>query len=251
MKVVIIEDERPAVDNIIACLKNIEEPVKVVQILTSVNNSIKWFNENNSPDLIFMDIQLSDGVSFNIFKNCQIDCPVIFITAYDKYLIEAFEYNSIDYLLKPIDKIKFENSIKKYNQLQSHFINNQASLLEYLNQQHKKKTRIVVRKGVEFITVRVEDISYFFSEHKIVFLVDKDKRKYMVEKKNLTEMEEELDSKMFFRANRKYIINANYISNFKTIESSKILVELTIPLNEPIIVSQENAPVFKKWISEI
>ena len=251
MRVVIVEDEKPAVDNIVACLKNIDEPVKVIQTLSSVTNSIKWFNENSSPDLIFMDIQLSDGLSFNIFKSCKINCPVIFITAYDKYLIEAFEYNSIDYLLKPIDKIKFENSIKKYNQLQSHFVNNQASLLEYLDQHQKKKTRIVVRKGVEFITVRVEDIAYFFSEHKIVFLVDKDRKKYMVEKKNLTEMEEELDNKMFFRANRKYIINANYISNFKTIESSKILVELTVTINEPLIVSQENAPVFKKWISEI
>ena len=251
MRVVLIEDERPAVDNIFSCLKSIDIPVKVIQVLTSVNSSIKWFNENSSPDLIFMDIQLSDGLSFNVLKNCKIDCPVIFITAYDKYLIEAFDYNSIDYLLKPIDKIRLENGIKKYNQLQSHFVNNQASLLEYLDQQQKKKTRIVVRKGVEFITVRVEDIALFFSEHKIVFLVDKDRKKYMVEKKNLTEMEQALDSKMFFRANRKYIINANYIANFKTIESSKLLVELTIPLNEPLIVSQENAPVFKKWISEI
>lgn len=250
MRVVIIEDERPAVDNIIACLKNVDMPVKVIQTLSSVNSSIKWFSENTSPDLIFMDIQLSDGLSFNIFKSCKIDCPVIFITAYDKYLIEAFEYNSIDYLLKPIDKMKFENSLKKYNQLQSHFVNNHASLLEYLDQ-HKKKTRIVVRKGVEFITVRVEDIALFFSEHKIVFLVDKDRKKYIVEKKNLTEMEEELDSKLFFRANRKYIINANYIANFKSIESSKLLVELTVPLSEQLIVSQENAPVFKKWISEI
>jgi two-component system LytT family response regulator len=250
MRVVIIEDERPAVDNIIACLKNVDMPVKVVQTLSSVNNSIRWFNENSSPDLIFMDIQLSDGLSFNIFKSCKIDCPVIFITAYDKYLIDAFEYNSIDYLLKPIDKIKFENSLKKYNQLQSHFVSNHASLIEYLDQ-HKKKSRIVVRKGVEFVTVRVEDIALFFSEHKIVFLVDKERRKYMVEKKNLTEMEEELDRKLFFRANRKYIINANYIANFKSIESSKLLVELTVPLNEQLIVSQENAPVFKKWISEI
>jgi two-component system LytT family response regulator len=251
MRIVIVEDEKPAVDNIIACLKNIDEPVKILQILSSVSNAVKWFNENSTPDLIFMDIQLSDGLSFNIFKSSKIDCPVIFITAYDKYLVDAFEYNSIDYLLKPIDKAKFENSIKKYNQLQSHFVNNHASLLEYLDQQQKKKTRIVVRKGVEFITVKVEDIAYFFSEHKIVFLVDKDRKKYMVEKKNLTEMEEELDTKMFFRANRKYIINANYILNIKTIESSKLLVELTIPLNESIVVSQENAPIFKKWINEI
>ncbi|MEO6455234.1 MAG: LytTR family DNA-binding domain-containing protein [Ginsengibacter sp.] len=251
MKAVIIEDEKPAVDNIIHCLNISKVPVTVIQTLSSVNASVKWFNQNPAPDLIFMDIQLSDGLSFNIFKSCNIECPVIFITAYDKYLIEAFEYNSIDYLLKPIDQIKFNNSIKKYNKLKTHFVNNHASLLEYINRQNNKKTRIVVRKGVEFIAVRVEDIMYFFSEYKIVFLVDKEKKKYMVEKKSLAEMQDELDPALFFRVNRKFIVNANYISNFKTIENSKILVTLTLPLNEPLIVSQENAPVFKKWISEL
>ncbi|MEO6329729.1 MAG: LytTR family DNA-binding domain-containing protein [Ginsengibacter sp.] len=251
MKVVIIEDEKPAVDNIIHCLNNTNTTVTIVQTLSSVAASVKWFSENASPDLVFMDIQLSDGLSFNIFKNCSVECPVIFITAYEKYLIEAFEYNSIDYLLKPIDQLKFNNSIKKYNQLKTHFVNNHASLLEYLNNQNNKKTRIVVRKGVEFITIRVEEIVYFFSEHKIVFLVDKERKKYMVEKKSLAEMQEELDQKLFFRANRKFIVNANYISNFKTIENSKILITLTVPLNEQLVVSQENAPVFKKWISEL
>lgn len=251
MKIVIIEDEKPAVDNIIHCLHNANVAVKVLQSLGSVNASIKWFNENSAPDLIFMDIQLSDGLSFNIFKSCAIDCPVIFITAYDKYLIEAFEYNSIDYLLKPVDQLKFNNSIKKYNQLQAHFVHTHASLLDYLNQQNSKKTRLVVRKGIEFVTIRIEDIVYFFSEHKIVFLVDKDRKKYIVDKKSLAEMQEELDAKLFFRLNRKYIVNADYISNFKTIESSKLSVTLTMAVNEQLIVSQENAPVFKKWIGEL
>jgi DNA-binding LytR/AlgR family response regulator len=184
MKAVIIEDEKTAVDNILHCLNNLGDTVKVIEILSSVNASVKWFNENESPDLIFMDIQLSDGLSFNIFKSCNIQCPVIFITAFDKYLIEAFKYNSIDYLVKPIDRTKFENSIKKYNQLQNHFVN-QTSLLAYLGNKNKKKTRIVVRKGAEFITLRVEDIVYFFTEHKIVFVMDKERRKYMVEKKSL------------------------------------------------------------------
>ena len=251
MKVIIIEDEKPAVDNIIHCLHNSNVPVKVIQTVSSVHAAVTWLKENAAPDLIFMDIQLSDGLSFNIFKECNIACPVIFITAYDKYLVEAFEYNSIDYLLKPLDQVKFNNSLKKYNQLQSHFVNNHASLLDYLSRLNNKKTRIVVRKGVEYVTIRVEDIMYFFSEHKIVFLVDKDRKKYMVEKKSLAEMQEELDPAMFFRANRKFIVNANYISNFKSVENSKILLTLTVPLHEQIIISQENAPVFKKWISEL
>jgi len=250
MRVAIVEDERPAADNLVHCLKDIDEPIKVVEILTSIETATRWLHENQMPDLMLMDIQLSDGLSFNIFKNVAINCPVIFITAYDKYLTEAFEYNGIDYLLKPIDQTRLENTIKKYKNLQKHFLNNHTSLLEYLSQHNKKRTRIVVRKGIEFLTIRVEDIAYFFTEHKIVFLVDKDKKKYMVDKKNLTEMMDELEDQTFFRANRKYIVNADYIASFKTVDNSKILVELSVPVNEEIIVSQENAPVFKTWINE-
>jgi two-component system LytT family response regulator len=175
---------------------------------------------------------------------------VIFTTAYDKYLTQAFEYNSIDYLLKPINPDKLRNAIKKYKNLQSHFVNNHSSLLEFLNNQDKKKSRILVKKGTEYQTVRVEDIAYFFTEHKLVFLVDKENRKYLAEKNNLGELEEELDKNLFYRANRKFIINANYVRRFKPLERSKISVELVLVVNEEIIISQENAASFKKWMGE-
>jgi DNA-binding LytR/AlgR family response regulator len=197
-----------------------------------------------------MDIQLSDGLSFNIFKACDVTCPVIFTTAYDKYLTQAFEYSSIDYLLKPISQDKLKNAIKKYKVLQSHFVNSQASLPDYLNHHDRKRSRILVRKGVEFQAVRIEDAGYFFTEHKLIFLVDKENRKYMAEKSNLSELEDELDRTVFYRANRKYIINANYIKRFKPLERSKISVELTLPVNEEIIISQENSASFKKWIAQ-
>ncbi|HLI94451.1 MAG TPA: LytTR family DNA-binding domain-containing protein, partial [Puia sp.] len=114
----------------------------------------------------------------------------------------------------------------------------------------RKRSRILVRKGAEFQTVRIEDACYFFTEHKLIFLVDKENRKYMAEKSNLSELEEELDGHLFYRANRKYIINANYIKRFKPLEKSKISVELTLPVNEEIIISQENSASFKKWIGE-
>jgi len=251
MKVLIIEDEKPALENIIDCLKNADEQIKIIGTLNSVQTSINWLNENPLPDLVFMDIQLSDGLSFNIFKHANITCPVIFTTAFDHYMTKALDYNSIDYLLKPIDCNRLNNTIKKYKNLQSHFVNNYSSLLDYFNHQQKKRSRVVVKKGLEFQTIKLEDIAYFFTEHKVVFVVDKDCKKFLAEINTLAELEEELDESMFFRVNRKYIVNANYINRYKPVDKSKISVELNVPVNEEIIISQENASTFKKWISEI
>jgi len=254
MKVLIVEDERPASENLVEELQAIDDNISVVAGCNSVDETVRWLSRNPQPDLILMDIQLSDGLSFNIFKACEITCPVIFTTAYDKYLSQAFEYSSIDYLLKPISQDKLRHAIRKYKNLKSHFTsngNNHNSLLpDYLSNHDRKRSRILVRKGVEFQTVRIEDAGYFFTEHKLIFLVDKENRKYMAEKSNLSELEEELDKNIFYRANRKYIINANYIKRFKPLERSKISVELTLPVNEEIIISQENSASFKKWIGE-
>jgi len=251
MKLLIIEDEKPAVENIIEELNSMEENIKVVGICGSIAESEKWFQSNPQPDLILMDIQLSDGSSLCIFKTCTITCPVIFTTAYDKYLVEAFNYNTIDYLLKPINPGRLKTAIKKYKNIQNYFVSNHSSILEFFNNQEKKKSRILVKRGMEFQTVKVEDVAYFFTEHKLIFLVDKDNKKFLAEKSNLAELEEELDSKYFYRANRKYIINANFVKRFKPLEKSKISLELVLPVNEEIIISQENSAAFKKWISEM
>jgi DNA-binding LytR/AlgR family response regulator len=254
MKVLIVEDERPASENLVEELQAIDDNINVVAGCNSVDETVRWLSKNPQPDLILMDIQLSDGLSFNIFKACKITCPVIFTTAYDKYLSQAFEYSSIDYLLKPISQDKLRNAIRKYKNLQSHFTgaNNSYPLPDYLGGSHhdRKRSRILVRKGVEFQTVRIEDAGYFFTEHKLIFLVDKENRKYMAETTNLSDLEDQLDKNIFYRANRKYIINANYVKRFKPLERSKISVELTLPVNEEIIISQENSASFKKWIGE-
>jgi two-component system LytT family response regulator len=253
MKVLIVEDEKPAFENMVEELQAIDENISVLAGCTSVDETVRWLNKNPQPDLILMDIQLSDGLSFNIFKSCQITCPVIFTTAYDKYLGQAFEYCSIDYLLKPISQDKLKHAIGKYKNLQNHFATSRPQFPDYLQGfgHDKKRSRILVKKGMEYQTVRVEDTGYFFTEHKLVFLVDKENRKYMAEKANLSELEDELDRNVFYRANRKYIINANYVKRFKPLERSKISVELVLPVNEEIIISQENSASFKKWISEI
>jgi DNA-binding LytR/AlgR family response regulator len=276
MKVLIVEDEQPAFFNLAEELHVIDEKIDVVAGCSSVEETVRWLNENPHPDLILMDVQLSDGLSFSIFKNCKITCPVIFTTAYNEYLTEAFRFNSIDYLLKPISASSLHNAIQKYKTLQAHFVgalehsdhpvaeqhasdihaadhqsaDHPTSLPDFISRTDRKRSRILVRKGAEFQTVRIEDAGYFFTEHKLIFLVDKENRKYMAEKSNLSELEEELDRNLFYRANRKYIINANYIKRFKPLEKSKISVELTLPVNEEIIISQENSASFKKWIGE-
>lgn len=256
MKVLIVEDEHPAFCNLAEELHLIDENIEVVAGCTTVEESVRWLKDNPQPDLIFMDVQLSDGLSFNIFKSGKITCPVIFTTAYNKYLTEAFQFSSIDYLLKPISPERLANAIRKYRTLEAHFAaafdpnEHPGFLPDFTARPDRKRSRILVRKGAEFQTVRIEDAGYFFTEHKLIFLVDKDNRKYMAEKSNLSELEEELDSNLFYRANRKYIINANYIKRFKPLEKSKISVELTLPVNEEIIISQENSASFKKWIGE-
>lgn len=278
MKLLIVEDEQPAFCNLAEELHIIDEKIEVLAGCNSVEETVRWLHENPHPDLILMDVQLSDGLSFSIFKSCRITCPVIFTTAYNKYLTEAFQYNGIDYLLKPISAHSLTNAIRKYKTLEAHFIGkpeltgadlnghdhgsyihdqhnslnnpNHNPLSDFIGRSDRKRSRILVRKGAEFQTVRIEDAGYFFTEHKLIFLVDKENRKYMAETSNLSELEDELDKNLFYRANRKYIINANYIKRFKPLEKSKISVELTLPVNEEIIISQENSASFKKWIGE-
>ncbi len=275
MNVLIVEDERPALENLLDGLKAVDEQINVVATCGSISEGVRWLSQNPQPDLLLMDVQLPDGLSFNIFKSCPVTCPVIFTTAYDEYISQAFEYSSIDFLLKPVSLDRLKQALCKYHTLQHHFTTHRLStnplppfngLADFFNTtansearksiaetqvaERRKRSRILVRKGTEFQTVRVEDAGYFYTEHKLIFLVDKENRKYMAETSNLSELEEELDNNLFYRANRKYIINANYIRRFKPLERSKISVELTLPVDEEIIISQENSASFKKWIAE-
>jgi len=249
MNCIIVDDEPLARQGMEMNVAN----VLSLNLLGSFSNALAAgdFLRKENVDLMFLDINMPELSGLDFLKSLRNAPLVIFTTAYDKYLAQAFEYCSIDYLLKPISQDKLKNAIRKYKNLQNHFTSNHNNINEYLNTHDKKRSRILVKKGMEFQTVRVEDTGYFFTEHKLVFLVDKEGRKYMAEKNNLSELEEELDRNIFYRANRKYIINANYVKRFKPLERSKISVELTLPVNEEIIISQENSASFKKWIGEI
>lgn len=252
--VVIIEDEQPAIENLISELDSINDDYNVVAVLRSVEDSIRWFsNSENSSDLIFLDIHLPDGLSFNIFRQVKINTPVVFTTAYDKYLLNSFEYNSIDYLLKPVSNDKLKHAITKLKNLKQHFALNYLQLLNN-NPSEKNmvfKDRIVVRKGIEFQSMKTEDVAYFYTEHKLVFLVDKDGKKYMAHAENLTDLFTQLNKRIFYRANRKYIININFIKKYKPLDRVKLEVELSIPVSESIVISQENTSSFKEWIENL
>ena len=251
LKVLIIEDEKPALENLILKLESMSLDINVVATMSSIKETISWLNHNKQPDLILMDIHLTDGLSFGIFEATTITVPVIFITAYDEFMIRAFEYNAIDYILKPIDDNRLTEAIKKYYFLQKHFIGNYSSMLTSLKEKNQKRNRIIIRKGMEFQSIKTDDIACFYTEHKLIFSVDKDSKKYLTETRNLTELIEELDENKFFRVNRKYIVNVNYIKRFLSAEKSKVVIELTVPINEEIVVSQENSTEFKNWMNGI
>jgi len=252
LKIVIIEDEKHAADNIINILHEVAQDVQILSVIKTVEEGLIFFSGEVHADLIFSDVQLSDGSSFEVFKQAKIDVPVIFTTAFNEFIFHAFNYNGIDYLLKPITKEDMNKALQKYQLLQQHFNNNNKAmfnLLEYLNM--KKRTRIVVKKGVENISVKLEDAVLFFTENKVVYLIDKTRKKFVVDK-NLSVLETELDPSIFFRANRKYIININFVKAYKSFEKVKLVVELNLPeLQHNIIVSQETAPLFRKWIAEV
>jgi two-component system, LytTR family, response regulator len=250
LKTIIIEDEKTARQSLINVLLNMDVNATIVAQLSSVRESVEYFLTAPEADLIFCDVQLEDGLSFEIFSKVEIRTPVIFITGYDQFVMNAFEYNGIDYLLKPVSEHELQKAISKYKKLEKHF-NDQPSisnLVQYVNA--RKKTRLIVKKGLENISLRLEDIVLFFTENKIVYVVDKWGKKYLVDK-NLGELEEDLDDSIFFRANRQYIININYIKGFKSYEKVKLQVDLALPeLNYCIIISQETAPAFRKWMHE-
>jgi DNA-binding LytR/AlgR family response regulator len=251
LNVIIIEDERLALQDLINNLYDVSPDLQVTATLSSVKESIEYLSASPTADLIFSDVQLADGLSFEIFNYTDVEIPIIFITGYDEFIMNAFEYNGIDYLLKPVSKEDLSKAIMKYKMLEKHFSAGNKRMDNLLTHfSSKKKIRLLVRKGLENISLRLDEIALFYTENKIVYVIDHTGKKYLADK-NLTDLEEELDDDMFFRANRQYIVNINFVKGFKAYEKVKLLVDLSIPeINHCIIISQETAPAFRKWMYE-
>lgn len=250
MKVVIIEDEALAAERLEKMLKELVPGITIAAKLASVESSVVWLKENNV-DLIFLDIQLTDGLSFSIFDKVEVKTPVIFTTAYDQYAIKAFELNSISYLLKPIKKQELEKSLQKYQSLKSVYCIDFETLLSNIQGKTEYKKRFLIQIADKYRKVETERIAYFFALEKNVFFKTVEGQTYPLDM-SLDQVEKVLDPALFFRINRKYIININAISNMVSWSKRRIKVELTpsVDNNTDTIVSMERYSEFKKWLDK-
>lgn len=253
LNILIIEDEEPATKRLHKLISELEPRVNVLDHIVSVSTAITWFRQNPAPDLVFCDIQLSDGLSFEIFQKAEVTSPVIFITAFDQYAIEAFKVNSIDYLLKPVKKDELRAALDKYKKLKEtnkNAIFDFNKLLEAYNQSKAGyKTRFIVRYGEHIKTIKTEDIAFFNTENKINFLTTFEPRRFTVDY-NLDSLEALLDPKIFFRINRQYIISIKAISEMFSYSKSRVMIKLKPPARDETIVSTERSGDFKLWLGD-
>ncbi|MEM6966703.1 MAG: LytTR family DNA-binding domain-containing protein [Bacteroidota bacterium] len=249
MKVAIIEDEKYARTNLEEMIQEIEPGVQIVAALDNVNDSVAWL-KNNECDLIFLDIHLADDVSFNIFHRVTVKTPIIFTTAYDQYAIKAFKVNSVDYLLKPIDKEELREAMQKFHRLHPTKNENIEALRQSILAQNRKtyQGRFMVKKGEKIGSIKTEDIAYFEGEDRYVYLVNKKNERFFVDYK-LADLEELLDPNVFFRFNRSFIGQFDSINNIITLSKSRVKVNLSPQARREIVVSTENTRLFKEWLN--
>jgi len=251
MRILIIEDETPAADRLKKMILDLEPNGEIINNLVSIASSVTWLKENPAPDLIFMDIHLSDGDSFQIFNELEVTSPVVFVTAYDQYALEAFKVNSIDYLLKPVKKEDLAGAIEKYKQRSGSNMQQMMDLLKQMNIVPSKKEiqkRIIIRYGDTIKMVEIMDVAYFYTEDKINFLCTKGNLRYPIDQ-NLDELESIVDDTIFFRINRQYIININAIDKMLAWSKSRVKVILKPACDQETIVSTERSPYFKEWLT--
>jgi DNA-binding LytR/AlgR family response regulator len=249
--VLIIEDEPQAAQRLQTLVEDSISGVTVLAKIDSVERSVKWICENTTPDLILMDIQLADGISFQIFEQCDVKSPVIFTTAYDEYALKAFKVNSIDYILKPVDKDDLNAALKKYHSL-AKFSDQSKEMLESIGEAvkmltRKYKTRFVLKVGEHLKSIEVNDVLFFFSLEKVTFAKLGDGRKHIIDFA-LDQLEEVLDPQKFFRINRKYIVAAAAIQDMVSYTNSRLRLVLKTSDDNDIIVSRERVQEFKDWL---
>ncbi|MCH4552396.1 LytR/AlgR family response regulator transcription factor [Aestuariibaculum lutulentum] len=250
MHVIIIEDEKPSARRLKRMLEKLN--IEVETMLHSVEESLSWFEANTHPDLIFLDIQLSDGLSFEIFETIPIKSAVIFTTAYDEYALQAFKLNSIDYLLKPIDEDDLQTAVEKYKerlpQRQSvslDFNDIKKLLVNPIDREYKK--RFSVKVGQHLKLIAVDDIECFYSENKGSYIHTKDGRNYLLDI-TLESLESELEPQLFFRVNRKFFVNINAIKDMISYTNSRLQIKLNSYADDEVIVARERVKDFKEWL---
>lgn len=252
MNILLIEDEIKAAAELKRLIKELNPQTHIIDVLQSVEESIEWFNSNSVPDLIFSDIQLADGLSFDIFQSIPVHAPIIFCTAFDEYSIRAFETNSIDYLLKPIDKDKLKLSLEKYDKMKKIFSpeNEYSDKLKdvFDKLKHPPKSTLLVHYQDKIVPIKISDIDFIYYMQGIV-------RSYIQQQtyqlnETMDELEKILDEENFFRANRQFIVNRKSILNIEHYFARKLFVKLRVKTPENIIVSKAKASKFLSWLAK-
>ena len=256
MNVLIIEDEKPAAKRLERLVLNHNDQIQVIGKLDSVKGAVRWFGENETPDLVFMDIQLADGLSFEIFEYVQVKAPIIFTTAYDEYALKAFKVNSIDYLLKPIDENDLSAAFDKFNNLTANTKNTEAGLnsmaqisqvVSMLTRQYKN--RFIVKIGEHIKAISIDDILFFFSRDRATYCTTTEGKNYLLDYP-LQEVSEMLDPQAFYQINRKYIISLKAVNDMVSFSNSRLKIILKHSTDDDVIVSRERVQEFKNWLDQ-
>lgn len=251
MKVVIIEDEPQAAQRLEKLIKVLEPGAEIIVTMDSVKQAVAWFKKDIAADLIFMDIQLADGISFQIFEQCEVKSPVIFTTAFDAYALKAFKVNSIDYILKPVDSDELKVAILKFKQLTRGsgdtkvILENIGQAVQMLTKRHK--TRFMIKVGEHLRTVEVENILYFYSQEKTTFCVTQEGRNFILDY-SMEQLEEMIDPERYYRINRKYLVASNAIQDIITYTNSRLRLVLKNSDDNDVIVARERVQEFKDWL---
>ena len=256
MKILIVEDEELAVKKLQKTLLSIDRMVEVVGVTDSIKSTVDFLKQNTPPDLILMDIELADGQSFEIFNMVTVKNPVIFITSYDEYALKAFKVNSVDYLLKPVQKEELEAALNKYKELNasdnnkgSSDINNLIKELQSKLQPKEYRKRFLVKQAQKLVSIEVDDIAYFYSDGRLNFFKTRDNRKFVVDY-TMDELSDMLDPDKYFRISRAFYVSVDAIDQIHDYFGNRLLLNLTPALDKEALVSREKVMDFKKWMGK-
>lgn len=254
MKILIVEDEPHAQKELVRIVKKVIPDAEIVDYIDSIEEGIEWFEENVHPDLVFMDIQLSDGLSFEILEKVSIESPIIFTTAFDQYAIRAFDHHSVDYLLKPIEEADLKKAIDKLNFFTERKKSSDSLPIDEIKhlltgKSNNFKKRFLIKRGDTISYIKSEDIAFFKSSSENTYLITYEKKQYVIDF-TLEELQKSLDPSMFFRATRKYILNINSIEKVSKYFNNRLMVSLSPQVDDKIIVSRAKVNAFLNWMEE-
>jgi DNA-binding LytR/AlgR family response regulator len=248
MKILIIEADHQAALCLRQLLADIEPENLSVEICSSVKSCLKRLNAG-IPDIIFRDLE-SDMQHPGLLKELNL-CPVVLMGPENSIHPKAYGMNCFDYLNKPVERLSLQNILSKYKTIKNHFINNIDRFIDYMNERNQTKKRFLVKGKTDYYPLLPDDIVYIRADRKLISLADKNNQRYVVEDYSLSSLAKKLDESLFYRANRKFIINVNYIRRFKPLSKSRVSVELNLPINPEILISRENSIAFKKWLENL